>query len=124
MFALILLVFATPNPVITPGVVRPISQEQVCATKWSRDVRHVTKKMKRTVLSSYGIAYSDRFQYEIDHLIPRELGGSDDIKNLWPQILAEARKVKDPEENRLHHRVCDGTITLALAQEQMRQWGK
>jgi putative intracellular protease/amidase len=54
--------------------------------------------------------------------VPRELGGADDERNLWPQPLAEAR-VKDRQENALHRAVCAGTVTLAAAQAQMRQWG-
>jgi len=120
----IFLALATPNLLITPGVVRPISQEQICNTKWSRDVRHVSVKMRKIVFASYGIPYEDRRLYEVDHLIPRELGGADNVKNLWPQIWSEARMIKDKEENRLHRAVCAGTISLEIAQEQMRRWGK
>ncbi len=124
MTSLLLLALATPNLLLTPGVVRPISQQQICNTKWSRDVRHVSTRMKRIVFTSYGISYKDHRLYEVDHLIPRELGGADDVRNLWPQILSEARGIKDLEENRLHREVCAGRIDLTIAQEQMRQWGK
>ena len=56
--------------------------------------------------------------YEIDHLIPLELGGSNDISNLWPQsyVAPWGAHIKDELENRLHKLVCAGTITLPEAQ--------
>ena len=48
-----------------------------------------------------------------------ELGGSNDIANLWPEPYSgtewNARK-KDVLENKLHKLVCDKTITLQKAQ--------
>jgi hypothetical protein len=60
--------------------------------------------------------------YEIDHLIEIALGGSNDIKNLWPQSLDETKpwnaKVKDRLERRLHQLVCiDRALSLHDAQE-------
>jgi hypothetical protein len=45
---------------------------------------------------------------EIDHLISRELGGADDVKNFWPQPYgthAWNAVLKDRVENRLHKEV-------------------
>jgi len=120
--ALLLLAQVTLNPSFTPGAVRPLSKATVCQTKWSADRRHVTERMKRDVAAKYGVPWSQHGDYEFDHLIPRELGGADDVANLWPQAWAEAR-VKDREENRLHRAVCRGEISLRTAQRRMRQWG-
>jgi hypothetical protein len=51
---------------------------------------------------------------EIDHLIPLELGGSNDVKNLWPQPQdpRPGSFEKDSLENDLHHRVCNGEMSL------------
>jgi hypothetical protein len=39
-----------PNPHLTPGVARTdLTLEQICTTKWGRDVRAVTAAMKRKV---------------------------------------------------------------------------
>jgi hypothetical protein len=42
---------------------------------------------------------------EIDHLISRELGGADEVANLWPQSYGGQpwnAVLKDKLENRLH----------------------
>jgi len=101
--------------------VRPLSTAQICATKWSLDVRHVTVAQKRHVFALAGVRWSDRSGYIVDHRVPRELGGTDTLANLWLQTKPEAHK-KDVIENRLHRAVCLGTITLNDAQQDMRTW--
>lgn len=122
MFAdLVLPIVLSLNPRLTPGVVRPLSVHTICTTKWGLDRRHVTIAMKREVARRYGVKWSLRSRYEFDHRIPRELGGADDVDNLWPQPWPDARK-KDREETRLHREVCAGRLTLEDAREQIRQW--
>jgi hypothetical protein len=74
------------------------------------------------VFAAYGIPLTDRSHYEVDHLIPRELGGADDERNLWPQPWTGTYNAhqKDRLENALHRAVCAGTVTLAHAQEAIR----
>jgi len=58
--------------------------------------------------------------YEEDHLIPLELGGSPrDPKNLWPQPRGgnPNASAKDTLENALHALVCAGRVPLASAQQ-------
>ena len=110
-----------PDASKTPGAVRALTTEQVCSIQWGKDVRHVTERMKKESAARYGLAYPVA-DVEWDHLIPRELGGADATDNLWPQAWTQARRLKDPAENRLHRQVCVGTLSLAAAQEQMRQW--
>jgi hypothetical protein len=49
---------------------------------------------------------------------PRELGGSNDPANLFPERLNAhpGYRVKDKLENKLHDLVCDGKMTLRAAQ--------
>ena len=52
---------------------------------------------------------------EIDHIVSLELGGSNDIANLYPEKAA-GYQVKDKFENRLHKLVCSGAMTQHAAQ--------
>jgi hypothetical protein len=110
-----------PDPDATPGVIRPLSTEQICRIKWGKDERHVTPKMKREVCAAYGESAADcpGKKFEIDHLVSRELGGADEVKNLWPEPEPDAH-VKDVVENRLHKQVCAGQMSLADAQKLLR----
>jgi hypothetical protein len=58
---------------------------------------------------------------EIDHIISLELGGSNDIANLFPEraIPAPSWRVKDKLETRLNLMVCAGAISLQAAQQQI-----
>lgn len=120
-----------PDPVKTPGVADPLlGAEILCGRVMqfsTRDVRHVTPEMKKQVYADYGMtnhkgacAKSKR-GCEIDHLISLELGGKNDIKNLWPQPFGKpwGAEVKDKLENRLHKLVCAGTIDLEIAQQEI-----
>lgn len=118
---LLILQLTAPNSDLTPGSVVAITTDKLCATKWGLDARFVTDRMKKHTAAAYGVAWDDRGQYIFDHLIPRELGGADDVLNLWPQRYAEAKQ-KDRDENRLHKAVCAGTITLRAAQAEIRRW--
>jgi hypothetical protein len=50
-----------------------------------------------------------------------ELGGSNSIKNLWPESYRTVwnARVKDRLENRLHELVCSGQLDLATAQREI-----
>lgn len=111
-----------PNKDLTPGVTRPLTRAAVCSTKWGKDRRHVTLAMKRHVFAAYGIPYTQHALYEVDHFIPREIGGADDERNLWPEKWdgPDGAHAKDRLENALHRHVCAGTISLAAAQEAIR----
>lgn len=125
MIGLVLATTVVINPTLTPGVVKPdFTVTQACTVKWGKDVRHVTTAMKRAVAQRYGLTYPVPFRVEFDHKIPRELGGADDVNNLWPQPWDEARHIKDPQENAHHKAVCAGTETLAHAQAYFRTWGE
>jgi hypothetical protein len=113
----------TPNPALTPGAVVPMTVQTLCGTKWGKDRRHVTLAMRHQVFAAYGIPYAKHALYELDHLVPRELGGADAVANLWPEVWSDAH-LKDHEENRLHRAVCAGAISLTDAQTQMKRWGR
>ncbi len=84
-------------------------------------MRNVTTTEKKQVFAEYGIPYSRRSNYEVDHLISLELGGSNDISNLWPEAygINNGSRVKDVFENKLHKQVCTGKMTIDEAQKEI-----
>jgi len=73
------------------------------------------------ILTRYGLPPGTHPDYEIDHLIPLCLGGSDDPSNLWPQPRRSIEpqwnaEAKDRLERLLCDMVCDGQVDLARAQ--------
>jgi hypothetical protein len=55
----------------------------------------------------------------VDYLITPELGGVDDIRNLWPEPHSATvwnSYVKDQLETYLHQQVCAGKLNLKTAQ--------
>ena len=116
-----------PDLRITPGAVfANVTAAQVCVSGYSKSVRHVSSATKNQVFALYGITYHAPGAYEVDHLISLELGGSNDIHNLWPEPYQgpDNAHVKDVIENRLHRQVCSGAITLAEAQRQIINWDR
>lgn len=119
-----------PDLIKTPGVVRSgLTKAKICSIKWGKDERHVTNAMKQQVFVTYGYSGYDDPRCvkdahgktcEIDHLISRELGGADDVKNLWPEAYGTKpwnAHLKDKLENRLHKEMCAGHITLKQARD-------
>ena len=74
-----------PDPACTPGGYYPdATRKVICRSGYSASVRHVTESVKRRVYAAYGVTHHTRETYEIDHLIPLEAGGSNQIANLFP----------------------------------------
>lgn len=113
-----------PDPQLTPGVIEPnATTEEICVKGYAGTVRHVTEKTHEEVFREYGLPYPEpRGTYEVDHLIPLELGGSNDIKNLWPEPSDPhpGFHQKDEVENYLHDEVCSGKVSLEEAQREIR----
>jgi len=110
-----------PDSACTPGAVFAATAAQVCRKGYSAVVRKVSEKTKRKVYAAYGITKHPRGKYEVDHLISLELGGSNDVANLWPEASAPRPGFheKDVVENWLHRQVCKGAMTLEAAQRQV-----
>jgi hypothetical protein len=102
----------------------PLRCAQVCVAGYSTSARAVSQSGKDQVYAEYSITSHPTGAYEIDHLIALELGGSNDIRNLWPEPYggADNAHIKDAIENTLHADVCAGRITLAVAQREIVVW--
>jgi hypothetical protein len=104
----------------TPGATNPAVTQAtigttICRSGYTKTVRNVSTRTKHAVYVAYGISLSVQRKYVIDHLIPLEVGGGNDVKNLWPEPKAEA-KTKDKLEGQMHTAVCTGSLTLTDAQ--------
>ena len=111
-----------PKKTLTPGARFPVTKADVCVAGYSKKVRNVTQARKDSAFAEYGILHHVKGQYEVDHLISLELGGSNSLRNLWPQSY-ETKPwnafVKDKLENALHREVCAGELSLAAAQREI-----
>jgi hypothetical protein len=108
-----------PDPGITPGSTRPVTLAEVCAVDRDEVVREVPSALQQKVFQEYGIKDQPAKNFEVDYLITPGLGGSDDVRNLWPQAHSESvwnSYVKDQLEDHLHHMVCHGELSLQDAQ--------
>lgn len=118
-----------PNPTLTPGdVFVNATVGEICQPGYTSKVRDVPVSEKRQVYEEYGLSYPQpKGLYEVDHFIPLELGGSNDIKNLFPEAAnpKPGFHEKDIVENYLHERVCSQRMTLEEAQQEIRtDWYK
>ena len=99
-----------------------VTKDDVCTPGYTKKVRNVPSSLKKQVYAEYGIASRRPGQYEVDHLISLELGGSNSIKNLWPESYVTQpwnAHVKDQLENALHDDICAGRISLQQAQQEI-----
>ncbi len=110
-----------PNPQMTPGDTLDVTKADICVPGYSSKVRDVPQSVKNQVYQEYGITSHKPGQYEVDHLISLELGGSNSIRNLWPESYSGQwnAHVKDKLENKLHQLVCNGSLDLKTAQHEI-----
>jgi len=108
-----------PKPDLTPGATRPVSTNEVCMPGAADQMATIPMPERKAVFHEYGMDGAPARDYEVDHLITPELGGTDDIRNLWPQPYSSATwnaYVKDELEDHLRRMVCDGKLDLSTAQ--------
>lgn len=143
LFALSLNVYADilPNAKLTPGQTRNATVNDICTTS-TKLVRNVPEDVKNAVYKEYGLTANhtgyckDLSAYgkdgkliagkkdegcEVDHLRSLEIGGSNDITNLWtqPYFGQWNAHTKDLYENYLHRQICKGTMTIDQAQKEI-----
>jgi hypothetical protein len=111
-----------PDSACTPGAIfADATEAQICQSGYAGSVRNVPESEKNQAYAEYGIASHSTGQYEVDHLVSLELGGSNDIANLWPELASPTPGFhqKDQVEDYLHDQVCSGAISLAAAQQEI-----
>jgi hypothetical protein len=103
----------------TPGdIIKSATKKQICTPGYAGSVRNVPQSLKNKVYAAYGVKTRKPGQYEVDHLVSLQLGGSNDISNLWPEINAPKPGFheKDRVENYLHDQLCKGKMSLKEVQ--------
>lgn len=119
-----------PDPVCTPGAASAAVRQDnihstICMTGYTASVRAPeaeTARVKTTAMRSYNQPVPGRTTTELDHQVPLELGGSNDVKNLWPEPSdipnGGYRNTKDSVERSLHSAVCATHPRITLVQAQ------
>jgi hypothetical protein len=108
-----------PDSACTPGALLSTgTKDAICISGYASSVRNVPDSEKNQVYAEYGITSHTSGEYEVDHLVSLELGGSNEIANLWPELAnpTPGFHQKDQVENYLHDQVCSGSISLSDAQ--------
>jgi Protein of unknown function (DUF3761) len=113
-----------PDRRCSPGAIySKLTHAVICSPGFRTSaIRNVPESVKFAVERAYGMRpghYGSAL--EIDHIVSLELGGSNDIANLFPEKL-NARpgyRMKDRLENRLHAMVCAGSVGLHAAQREI-----
>lgn len=111
-----------PDSACTPGaIISTATTAQICQSGYASSVRNVPTSEKDQVYAEYGITSRYSGQYEVDHLVSLELGGSNEIANLWPELAnpTPGFHQKDQVENYLHDQVCSGKVSLSQAQQEI-----
>ena len=113
----------SPDPDSTEGSVRIGGHDRAVACGHAKEYRGPMSADRRDeVLLRYGLPAGPHPDYEIDHLIPLCLGGSDDFSNLWPQPRRSVEpkwnaEAKDRLERLMCEMVCKGQLDISMAQE-------
>ena len=125
---------ALPDRALTPGAIDPAVtqnniQSTVCVRGYTDKVRpdkKYTNRLKHEQIQQYRYADRDVRNYELDHLIPLNIGGNpSDPKNLWPQSRQGewSAEQKNDLEFVVYKMVCHGEISLHEAQQRMaKDW--
>jgi len=109
-----------PNPVLTPGAAVVVTREDLCSSEYTSPARDIPITLKRQTFDRYGLN-PNAVGYNVDHLIPTSLGGSNSPKNLWPQPLSGEWNyhMKNRLESRLRKMVCKEAFPLEKAQQEI-----
>lgn len=115
-----------PNNTETPGWLcsasDPNFQKYDYPEHIARCKRNVNAAEKQQVADEYGnLPKSEWTNYEFDHLIPLCAGGSDDVRNIWPQPLDQAKE-KDKLEDEVCKAMAAGTMTQAEMEAKVHAW--
>jgi hypothetical protein len=98
--------------------------KRICRPGYGQGGDQINPQTEGLVYSDYNVLdASTPGAYQIDHLIPVQLGGSNAETNLWPQPRTNARGFGYPQKNHLERvlrrLVCEHRLSLRVAQHQL-----
>jgi hypothetical protein len=111
-----------PDKLLTPGATHPVNLAEVCSQQQEDLDPAVSISVRKVVFQEYGMNVAKEDSYQVDYLINPQLGGTNDVRNLWPEPYGSTvwnAHAKDALEDRLHHLVCEKEIDLASAQREI-----
>jgi hypothetical protein len=120
--------YVAPDLALTPGILCTTTDQDYSHLDYPEQIarcnRNIPLDEKVKVAAAYGnIPRSEWPKYEFDHLLPLCAGGSDDIRNLWPQPIDQAH-----EKDKLEVEICTamkaGTMTQVEAVQKVYDWFK
>jgi hypothetical protein len=115
-----------PDRSCTPGAIDPaVTQANIgstiCRSGYTTTVRPPESQTEKFKWDIAEPAYGQHdVSGELDHLVPLELGGANDARNLWVEA-GPIPNPKDAVEDALNNAVCDGKIKLRVAQAAIAQ---
>lgn len=107
------------NPDVNQGTIKTT----ICVKGYTKSVRPAasyTNGIKKRLMREQGIDISRIHEFELDHIIPLEVGGHPRNPSnlmLQPWEGTNGARAKDKLENRLHSYVCKGKLPLLEAQK-------
>lgn len=116
-----------PNPNTTGGSVRLDGHDLSTTCGHAKQHRgSLSHAFRDEILKRYGLSPGTHPDYEIDHLIPLCLGGSDDPSNLWAQPRRSIEptwnaEAKDRLERFVCDMVCNRQLDLATTQKALAE---
>lgn len=113
------------NRTLTPGDLCSRQNPHFDGLRYAERIPHcrreVSREQKDAIAATYGIYGGERHAYEIDHLIPLNIGGSNHDRNLWPLYRPFARE-KSQYEQWLMQQVANGQMTQVIAIRNIQAW--
>jgi hypothetical protein len=106
-----------PDPRVTPGALCTAEDPDFDGNAYQEQIPHCNRNFnnskKMAVARVYNVPPNQWSNYEFDHLIPLCAGGSNDVRNVWPEILSHAQ-LKDAVEDH----VCSGMRSGLMTQKE------
>lgn len=112
----------SPNPQLTPGLTNASSRADLCQSDGVPSAAPVDRQVALEIFRAHGVPDPSPMAFELDHLVPPELGGVTAAGNLWPQsydVRPWNASAKDALEDRLLQLMCQGQVPLETAQAEI-----